>query len=331
MDDWPRGAPLPARPVADAPRPTGETLAKSWLIALMAKVPLQAAETIRVAELAHEAPVLADALVLALRNDSALDRLRPDGDLEPIAARVGALAGARDAASAAEAVDTLRTVAWGVLRSGLAADPDPRLVADLAERLALVAATITAAALRGADGALLADAGTAAPTPAVTGPFHLRDARDPVRDHPWLRPIDFALARQSRTGEPFTVLLADLDDVERLVAVWDGSAPPSPELAEAVSRVEDAVRGQLRGEDAFVRERIGRYWIVASGLGDAEARELAGRIADAVRTAATLQGAPLTVSIGLASGPGDAGTADELVGRADEGVFAARAAGLPNS
>lgn len=77
-----------------------------------------------------------------------------------------------------------------------------------------------------------------------------------------------------------------------------------------------------------MRERIGRYWLVISEVDEGAARELAHRIAGAVSASATLHGAPLTVSIGLATCPPDGTTADELVDRADEGVFAARAAGV---
>jgi len=320
MDGWPRGAPLPARPVADAPRPAGEAVAKGWLIALLARTPLREAAAIPIDDLAQEAPALADALVAALRDDGALERLAPGGDLESLASRTGRLAGARDAAGAAAAVDVLRTVAWGILRGGLGVDPDPRLVSDLAERLARVAAAITAAALTGAHAGppdepfLLHDARAPEPEPEVV----------PARD-PWLRPIEFALARQARTAEPFSVLLVDLDDVERLVAVRDVTAA----LATAVEQVERAVRDQLRGDDALVRERIGRHWIVASGFDALAGRDLAERIAAAVRTSASLDGAPLTASIGLAVAPRDGATADALVEQADAGVFAARAAGLP--
>jgi len=295
-------------------------VAKGWLIALLARTPLREAAAIPIDDLAREAPALADALVAALRDDGALERLAPGGDLESLASRTGRLAGARDAAGAAAAVDVLRTVAWGILRGGLGVEPDPRLVSDLAERLARVAAAITAAALAGAH------AGSA------DEPFLLHDARTPepepeaapARD-PWLRPIEFALARQARTAEPFAVLLVDLDDVERLVAVRDVTAA----LAAAVEQVERAVRDQLRGDDALVRERIGRHWIVASGFDALAGRDLAERIAAAVRTSASLDGAPLTASIGLAVAPRDGSTADALVEQADAGVFAARAAGLP--
>lgn len=318
MDSWsyPRGA----RPVADAPIVDGMALAKAWLLALIARAPLAQAAVLPAADLARDAPALCEALVEALRDDTALDRLRPGGDRFALAGSAGVLAGARDAAGAAAAVDALRTVTWGVLRDALPPDPDPRLVGDLAERLALVGAVLSAATL---------EHGVAAPEPVARpvaapgeAPFLVPDAQRVERD-PWLRPVDFALARHARDGTPFSVLLADLDEVERLVAAEVGR-----ELADAVEQVERAIRAQLRGEDALVRERIGRYWIVAAGLPRAPARDFAHRIADAVAASASLHGAPLTVSVGLAVCPDDGVDADSLAAHADEGVFAARAAGV---
>lgn len=330
MDVWPRGAPLPARPVADAPRPAGETLARGWLIALIAGVPLAQAARIPVAELADRAPVLGDAIVAALRDDEALARLAPQGELAPLAAETAHLAGAGDPAAAAAAVDLLRTVTWGVLRTALGVDPDPRLVSDLAERLARVAAAVTAACL--------ADATTNGAAPVTDPPFLVHDARTGACD-PWLRPIDFALARHDRTGEPFTVLLVDLDDIDRLLAVHEGPGPDGAavgasatavaDVSQVLEQAERLLRAEIRGEDALVRERAGRYWIVASGFDEPAGRALASRVAGTVRDGTVLHGAPLTVSLGMAVGPQDGATADALVARADEGAFRARAAGLP--
>src|SRR4051794_25160341 len=125
MDAWP---PLrSARPVADAPRPAGDAVAKAWLLALVARTPLERAAAIPVSELAAQGPALADALLAALRDDASLARLRAGGDLESLAASAGRLSGARDAPEVAAAVDHLRTVTWGVLRHALGVDPDPRL------------------------------------------------------------------------------------------------------------------------------------------------------------------------------------------------------------
>lgn len=128
----------------------------------------------------------------------------------------------------------LRTVTWGVLRGMVPRDPHPRLVEDLAERLALVAAVVTAAALEGvAPGPSGGRAGPpAAPVRSDDPPYVLHDARVPARDA-WLRSVDFALARHGRTDEPFALLLADLDDVERLVAAEVGRSWPARSSASS--------------------------------------------------------------------------------------------------
>jgi GGDEF domain-containing protein len=77
-----------------------------------------------------------------------------------------------------------------------------------------------------------------------------------------------------------------------------------------------------------VREHPGRLWLVAPKVDPADARVFGERLAAAVMQAASLHGAPLTISIGVAVCPDDGTAADALVAHADEGVFAARAAGV---
>src|SRR6059058_3091125 len=86
-----------ARPVADAPVAAlvaaAEDLAKGWLLELVAAGPLDAAAALPFAELAREGPALCAAVARGLRDDAELARLAPGGDLAPLAARAGALAG----------------------------------------------------------------------------------------------------------------------------------------------------------------------------------------------------------------------------------------------
>src|SRR3954454_16483386 len=101
-----------ARPVADAPVAAlvagAEDLAKAWLLELVAAGPLSDALELPLGDLAREGPALCTAVARALGDAAELARLRPDGDLPPLAGRAAALAGARDAASAAAAVEALR-------------------------------------------------------------------------------------------------------------------------------------------------------------------------------------------------------------------------------
>ena len=124
-------------------------------------------------------------------------------------------------------------------------------------------------------------------------------------------------------GRPFALVAVEADDAPRLVAA-DADAATG-----ALARVEQAVRGELRPGDVLGREDDGRLWILAADLGPLGARALAERLADAVAAIAPLRGAPLTVSIGLAASPADGTDREALNARADESLYAARAAGVP--
>jgi GGDEF domain-containing protein len=129
-----------------------------------------------------------------------------------------------------------------------------------------------------------------------------------------------AIERLAGNARPFALLALEADDAPRLVAADRDAA------TGALARVEQAVRGELRPGDVLGSEDDGRLWIVAAEPG---ARALAERLADAVAAIAPVRGAPLTVSIGLAASPADGTDVQLLTARADESLYAARAAGVP--
>ena len=235
-------------------------------------------------------------------SDADLRRLQPGGDLVALAARAGALAAAGGPAAAVAAVAQLRAALWQALTATMA-PLDAATTAALAERLAFVCDAVSAATLAGAG----------APGDAVAS-FRVHDARGD-----W----EGAIERLVADGRPFALLALEADDAPRLVAA-DADAATS-----ALARVEQAVRGELRPGDVLGREHDGRLWIVAADLGLPGARALAERLADAVAAVPPLRGAPLTVSIGLAASPADGADRDALTARADESLYAARAAGVP--
>jgi GGDEF domain-containing protein len=333
------------RPVADAPRAEGAAVARAWVLELIAGAPLETLPSLPAAELAREAPVLCGAVLAAVRDDDALERLAPGGELETLAARAGHLAGAETPAETAAAIAALRTAAWSVLWDELRSPP-PGLVADLSARLAHVCSVVEQCALGARPAQRRAPAAppfhghpvteaqepepesgdeperSAAEPPA--GLFVVTDTREaPTAQDPWLTAIDRRLERHRTDRSPFAVLAVEIDDVERIVA-----SEPGSEVATAVQGVERAISDALRPADMLVRERLGRYWITAPDTDPAGARVLGERIAEATGDTAPLRGAPLTVSIGLASCPQDGENAGQLAARADEGVFAARAAGV---
>lgn len=317
------------RAVADAPVGSladGAVVAKAWLVALVDAAPLRDAPGVPAAQLAAEGPSLCAAVLEALGSEAALDRLRSGGDRASLAAGAGRLAGAQSPAAAVGAVEALRSAAW----DALGVDD-----AHLAIRLAHVCATVLEAALVLAPPAIevpetrspsrvAAEAPVVEPAPAPEPPVIVHDARaaDDVNE-PWRAPIERRLERQSQDGRPFAVLTIEVDDLDRLL-----SAATGREVVEAIEAAERAICGRLRPADMLVRERLGRYWLTAPETDLASGRALGQRLADAVSASAFHHGAPLSVSIGLAVSPDDALDADTLAAHADEGLFAARAAGV---
>jgi GGDEF domain-containing protein len=392
-----------ARPVADAPAPDPEGLAKGWLLALVADAPLARAGSVPAAELARGGPAVCAGVVAALASDAELERLVGGEGRAAPAASVARLTGARSPAALAAAVEALRAVTWRALRGGLH-DADPLLVSDLSDRLAHVCARVAAVALAapaidppGRAGPLadvLASAGAAPPAPPPAEPaepaapaegaaappqgVHPIDLppvadRDPLTTlaeelaaappggvagampdigqsgapdaptvmrmrpvdtswdavaasgPPWLAAIARRLERRRQDSLPFAVLVVEVDDLDRLLA-----AQPGREIAVALEAAERGLTAELAPADLVVRERLGRWWLTSPDRDAAGARDLGLRVAAAIAHATrTHPPVPMAASIGVAVCPDDGDGLEALAGRADEGMFAARAAGVP--
>jgi|SRR5215218_2838277 len=297
------GAPAPRwpRPVAGVPPAAlagGEAVAKAWLLELLAAAPLPAAAGIPLPELAARGPALCAAALEAVGDEHALGRLRPGGDRHAMTAGAAELAGAPGPGAAAAAAAALRRALWATLLAELP-HPDAAGVAALAERVAHVADAIAAAAL----------------APPIEDA--LRGAEDPA-----LAAVDRRLELHRRDGAPFALLAVEADDAERLHAAGGADA-------DALRALEAAVRAAVRAGDAVVRDGGERLWVLGPGRDAAAGRALAEVIAEAVAAAGAPHGAPLRAAIGVAACPADGTDARALVDRADERLFAARAAGRP--
>jgi GGDEF domain-containing protein len=318
------------RAVADAPVGSladGSLVAKAWLVELIEAAPLHEAGSVPAAALAQEGPALCAAVLEALGSEAALDRLRRGGDRFVLAGRAAQLAGAADPVRAVVALEALRAAAWGAL----GVDD-----AQLAIRLSHVCATVLEAAVAVPalpQAAAEPAAPAVVPEPDPPGPRLVPDPEPEVVIYdarssgeviePWRAPIERRLERQLQDGRPFSVLTMEVDDLDRLLASATGR-----EVVEAIEAAERAICNELRPADMLVRERLGRYWLTAPETDLATGRALGQRLAEAVSTAAFHHGAPLALSIGLAVAPEDAIDAEALAAHADEGLFAARAAGV---
>ena len=348
-----------ARPVADAPIDAlllrAEDLAKGWLLALLEQAPLHDAPAILAADLSRDGPRVCDAVVRALANDADLRRIEPGGALESLVGQAGAFAGASGVASASQAVDALHGVTWSAIRGELS-ELDGEQVSDLAERLALVIERVRGAALRlfvtsGDSVAEDAVAGRSVAEPSERdvrdrvdeswGGLHVAPSPDaepgrpspdaePGRPSPeegvgalWKGALDDEVARAIQSGAPLSLLLVELADAERVVAI-EGRLG----AAAALGQFARAVRSAVRRGDILACESDTRAWIIATNTGRIGAQALADRVAAAVRATEPWRGAPLGVSAGIAVFREDGTDVGELIEAAEEARFAAEASGV---
>jgi len=197
------------------------------------------------------------------------------------------------------------------------ADLDP--LTSLAEELA--AAPPTGVAGSPSHDAMYAPAADA---PTVTRLRRVDTTWEDVADAgpPWLAAISRRLERRVVDGRPFAVFVVEVDDLDRLLASQTGR-----EVAIALETAERGLTAELAPADLVVRERLGRWWLTSPDRDAAAARDMGTRVAAAIARA-QLGSAPLSVSIGVAVCPADGESLEALAGRADEGMFAARAAGV---
>jgi GGDEF domain-containing protein len=193
--------------------------------------------------------------------------------------------------------------------------------------LTSLAEELAAAPPSGLTGAPSHDAmyAPAADAPTVTRVRRVDTSWEDVADTgpPWLAAISHRLEHHAQDGLPFAVFVVEVDDLDRLLSSQTGR-----EVAFALETAERGLTAELAAADLVVRERLGRWWITSPDRDVAGARDLGARVARAV-AAAELGAAPLGVSVGVAVCPEDGDTLDALAGRADEGMFAARAGGVP--
>jgi GGDEF domain-containing protein len=328
-------------PVTDVPRgggPLAEALSSSAPGVAAAPVPEQRAPAARthdhqVAQAAHDAAAR-EVAGLAPRPGSTgeAQRGRAAASQEAIAAAIERAA--REAAAQREGAQADAEAAPEAPAPAVPTAPPegvelvdlpPPLPTEL-DPLSSLAEELAAAPPTGVSGAPPASMFIpAADTPVVMRLRKVDTSWEELADAgpPWLGSISRRLARREADGLPFAVLVVEIDDLDRVLASQTGR-----EVAVALEEAERALTAELAPADLVVRERLGRWWLTSPDRDAAAARDLGNRVAAAIARA-QLGGAPLRASIGLAVCPDDGETLDALAGRADEGMFAARAAGVP--
>jgi GGDEF domain-containing protein len=149
------------------------------------------------------------------------------------------------------------------------------------------------------------------------------DAGEEGTDALWVGALRDEIARAGRASLPLSLLLVELDDAERLVAV-----EPEGEVTATFGRFAQAVRTTVRRRDVLACETDSRAWIIARDTGRAGAQALGSRIVASVPAEESWRGAPLTVSVGLAVLGEDGYNAASLIDAAEQMRFAAEASGI---
>ncbi len=139
----------------------------------------------------------------------------------------------------------------------------------------------------------------------------------------WIRALTDEIVRAGRARLPLSLLLVELEEAERLLAV-----EPDAEASATFGRFARAVRLAVRRRDVLACETDSRAWIIARDTGRAGAQALGSRIVSNVPAEESWRGAPLAVSVGLAVLGEDGHNAAALIDAAEQTRFAAEASGL---
>jgi diguanylate cyclase (GGDEF)-like protein len=129
-------------------------------------------------------------------------------------------------------------------------------------------------------------------------------------------------ARAVREGTPVGLLAVDIDGFKAL-----NDAEGHSRGDEVLRAVAHALRDRTRGMDAVARVGGDEFAVLVSGASETEAQAVAEDLRSAASRAASGEGDPVTVSIGVTSGLPPIPGFDELWRAADSAMYAGKRAG----
>ena len=290
-----------------------EELAKAWLVRLIEHASLDEIRDLPTDRIARELPELISDLVKGVAEDNGAPYRLTD-DQQQRAAGLALLRSGRNSSPAALARDLagLQAVLIKALRQELGEDPER--FADAVERLAEAAGEIQAAAIEELIRSRSRELESQANTDPLTGLFNLRFLQ---------RQIAQMLDVQKRYGQPFAVLLMDVDGLKRINDAHGHQAGD-----RVLMQVAMALRRSIRSVDIGARLGGDEFCVLAPQQDVEGAAKLAGRLATAVREeVATPDEPPVSLSIGVVGCPDHGDEAESLIDVADRAMYRAKAAG----
>jgi diguanylate cyclase (GGDEF)-like protein len=134
------------------------------------------------------------------------------------------------------------------------------------------------------------------------------------------------MQRSQRYLHPLSLLMIDLDYFKQINDTFG-----HPAGDRVLSAVADILRRELRQVDQLARYGGEEFAAILPETAESEAIAIANRIRQAIAARplaiSETEGAELTISIGLAIFPDDANSVEGLVEKADQSLYAAKAAG----
>jgi len=131
--------------------------------------------------------------------------------------------------------------------------------------------------------------------------------------------LDAELARTERDTAPLSVAIMDVDDFDRVNNIY-GHAVGDRRLRS----IADRLFAGARGSDIVCRLGGDEFAVVMPDTDPVEAYKACLRLQDELRQPDGVCPLPTAVSIGVASAPGDAGSREELVQKADGALYWAK-------
>lgn len=285
-----------------------EEVAKAWLLDVLERTPLTEMEEVPVGWVAREGPSLVTDIVRSLSDPAASrDLALPAEGIE----RIGELGRLRQGESALQIPRDLAALQAILIEALRVEVPERRLgsfagsVERLAEIFGDIQAQVSERLVRERSGGARVD-----PLTGLPGAAEL---------HEWMRIL---AAEYRRNGDPYSVLLIDIDGLGRINDAFGRDA--GDRMLRAVAAV---TRRQLRSVDRSFRLTDDELAVLLPHQTAAQSLPLAEHLCELIDRSQANEGPRIAIAAGLASCPEHAEDPIRLLESAEEATWAAKAAG----